>query len=177
MRVLVLTGPPAVGKSTVAPIVAAHVPRCAVVEVDDIRRLVLSGAAAPWDGRDGVRQLRLGVLNACALARNFASQEIDVVIVDVLNQKTAALYRRRLDKPLIVQLGVSPGEARRRALSRPIHITWDEFEMLHRQQAALTAADLRLDTTALSATETAVWLAHVWTVEPDRPHGREGVSA
>jgi len=177
MRVLVVTGPPAVGKSTVARIVAARTPRCAVVEVDDVRRLVLSGAAAPWDGREGVRQQRLGVLNACALARNFASQEIDVVIVDVLNQKTAALYRRRLKKPLIVQLWVSPGEARRRALCRPIHITWDEFEMLHRQQAALTAADLRLDTTALSATETAECLAQVWTIEPNRLHGDEGVSS
>ena len=50
-----VTGPPAVGKSTAARSLASTRPRCAVVEVDDLRRLVLTGAAAPWDGEAGAR--------------------------------------------------------------------------------------------------------------------------
>ena len=62
---LVLTGGPAVGKSTTANHVARRYARAAVIEVDDVRQLVVSGAAAPWDGAEGVAQQRLGVDNAC----------------------------------------------------------------------------------------------------------------
>jgi hypothetical protein len=51
---LVLTGGPAVGKSTTANLFARRRPRAAVVDVDDVRQLVVSGAAAPWDGAEGL---------------------------------------------------------------------------------------------------------------------------
>jgi dephospho-CoA kinase len=50
---LVLTGPPAEGKSSAARSLAAARARCAVIEVDDLRQLVRSGAAAPWEGDAG----------------------------------------------------------------------------------------------------------------------------
>jgi hypothetical protein len=37
---------------------------------------------------------------------------------------------------LIVHLRISLGEARRRATQRPVHLTDDEFDLLHRQQPA-----------------------------------------
>ena len=48
--------------------------------------------------------------------------------------RTAELYRARLPSVLIVQLRISVGEARRRAALRPVYLTDDEFELLHRQQ-------------------------------------------
>ncbi len=63
-----LTGPPAAGKSTTARVLADAQPVAAMIDVDDIRQLVVAGHAAPWDGEAGLRQQRLGVENACDLA-------------------------------------------------------------------------------------------------------------
>lgn len=134
MRPLLLTGPPAAGKSTTARVLADSLPLAAVIDVDDIRQLVVAGHAAPWDGVSGLIQQRIGVENACDLAGRFASSGIEVVIADVLTSRTAELYRERLPSVLIVQLRISVGEARRRATRRPVHLTDDEFERLHRQQ-------------------------------------------
>ncbi len=54
--ILVLTGGPAVGKSTTASLVARQCARAAVIDVDDVRQFVVSGAAAPWDGAEGLAQ-------------------------------------------------------------------------------------------------------------------------
>ena len=134
MRPLLLTGPPAAGKSTTARALGESLPVAAMIDVDDIRQLVVAGHAAPWDGEAGVRQQRLGVENACDLARRFTDSGIEVVIADVLTRPTAELYRARLPSVLIVQLRISLGEARRRAALRPVYLTDDEFEQLHRDQ-------------------------------------------
>jgi predicted kinase len=134
VRPLLLTGPPAAGKSTTARVLADSLPLAAMIDVDDIRQLVIAGHAAPWDGEAGLFQQRLGVENACDLATRFASSGIDVVIADVLTSGTAELYRARLPSVLIVQLRISIAEARRRAAQRPVYLTDDEFDLLHRQQ-------------------------------------------
>ena len=134
MRPLLLTGPPAAGKSTTARVLADTLSFAAVIDVDDIRQLVVAGHAAPWDGEAGLFQQRLGVENACDLARRFASSGIEVVIADVVTVQTAELYRTRLPSVLIVHLRISLAEARRRATQRPVYLTEDEFELLHRQQ-------------------------------------------
>ena len=134
MRPLLLTGPPAAGKSTTARVLVDSRSLAAMIDVDYIRQLVVAGHAAPWDGEAGLLQQRLGVENTCDLARRFASSGIDVVIADVLTPQTAVLYRARLPSVLIVQLRISVGEARRRAARRAVYLTDDEFELLHRQQ-------------------------------------------
>ncbi len=163
MRVLVLTGPPAVGKTTVGRLVALARTRCAMVDIDDVRHLVVSGHAAPWDGADGRAQQDLGVLNGCALATNFAARGVDAVLVDVLDDATAARYRDLLADPLIVQLTVHYQEALRRAHTRTVHLTWEEFGQLHGQQSQFTGAEFRIDTTHLSTEETAARLVSLWT--------------
>ena len=163
MRVLVLTGPPAVGKTTVGRLVAAARPRCAMVDIDDVRHLIVSGHAAPWDGADGRAQQDLGVRNGCALAANFAAHGVDAVLVDVLDDATAARYRELLGDPLIVQLTVDYQESLRRAHTRTVHLSWEEFRQLHDQQQHFAGADCRIDTTGLSAEETAARLVELWT--------------
>jgi predicted kinase len=134
VRPLLLTGPPAAGKSTTARVLADALPLAAMIDVDDLRQLVVAGHAAPWDGPAGLVQQRIGVENACDLARRFASSGIEVVIADVLTPRTAELYRERLPSVLIVQLRISLDEARRRAGMRPVYLTDDEFALLHREQ-------------------------------------------
>jgi predicted kinase len=169
MRVLVLTGPPAVGKTTIGRLLVRDRPRGVLVDIDDVRHMVVAGHAAPWDGAEGHRQQRLGVINGCGLARTFAGHGYDVVIVDVLTNETAELYRELLDDPLIVQLAVSYPEALRRAHSRKVFLTWDEFRDLHDQEAELTRADHRIDTDPLTAERAAAQLTAFWT-SIDRPH-------
>ncbi|MFI7616216.1 AAA family ATPase [Nonomuraea terrae] len=162
MRILALTGPPAAGKSTVGRRLASARPRCAFVDVDDVRQLVIAGAAAPWEGAEGRRQRRLGALNAASLARNFAEAAIDVVIADVLNADTLGVYRAALADLLVVHLHASYERARERALTRPVHLTWDEFALLHREQEAMSGADAYLDTTDLTLRETVGRVLALW---------------
>jgi chloramphenicol 3-O-phosphotransferase len=162
MRALVLTGPPAAGKSTIGRLAAQDRPRAAFIDIDDVRHLVVSGHAAPWEGEEGRRQRRLGVLNGCALAANFLAAGIDVVIADVLTDDTAALYRESLPGVLILELVVDLAEARRRAAGRPVHLTPAEFRELHARQAAFTAGDIRLDTTRLPVRTAAARVRNLW---------------
>lgn len=138
MHPLLLTGPPAVGKSTTANALARSRPRAAVIDVDDIRHLVVSGHAAPWHGSEGRLQQRIGVENACDLTQRLHFVGVDVVLADVVNADTLSIYRQRLPDLVIVKLRLPPAAARRRASSRPVHLTDQEFEDLH-------AADERTD--------------------------------
>jgi len=133
---LVLTGAPAVGKSVTGHALALQRPRCAFIDVDDGRQLVVAGGAAPWDGEQGLVQQRLGAVNACALARNFLERDIEVVIADVLTPATAHIYSQQLPGCRIGHLTASWPEALRRPDTRPVWLTDDEFRMLHEADAA-----------------------------------------
>ena len=172
LPVLVLAGGPAVGKSATASGLAASLPRCAVIEVDDVRQLVRSGAAAPWEGEEGLRQQVLGVRNACALAREFTAAGVAVVVTDVVTPSTLALYRELLPGVVAMHLVAAPEEVRRRAGTRPVYLTDAQFAMLHAQdEENPPPADAQLDVTDVSL-ELQVrmvrqaWLAaaaHGWT--------------
>ena len=127
-----LTGGPAVGKSTCAAALAAARPPTARIEVDDLRQLV-TGAIPPWDGDAGHEQQALGARNACALARNFLAAGIDVVVTDVLTPTTAGIYRSELPGALVVRLRLDFAEAVRRAATRTLHLTEQEFAWVHQR--------------------------------------------
>ena len=128
---LLLTGPPAAGKSTTARALAESASLAAVVDVDDLRHLVVAGHAAPWEGAAGRRQQQLGVSNACDLARRFHAAGIEVVLADVVTPATAEQYRQLLPDLRIVRLRLPVAVARRRARTRPVHLRDDEFDRLH----------------------------------------------
>jgi predicted kinase len=160
---LVLTGGPAVGKSTIGNLLARRRARAAVVDVDDVRQLVVSGAAAPWDGSEGVAQQRMGVENACGLARTFHREGFEVVIADVLTPETLLLYRRLLPGCICVRLYVSPQEARHRAGTRKVYLTDAEFEILHAQDRNNPpSADYHLDATRFDVEEQVAAVQTIW---------------
>lgn len=133
---LLLTGGPAAGKSATAAGVASTRLRAAVVDVDDIRHLVVTGHAAPWEGVDGEHQQRLGVENACGLARRLTAYGFEVILADLVTPATLTLYRSGLPGVLVVGLEVSQAEATRRAGTRPVHLSEAEFVALHEQSRA-----------------------------------------
>ncbi len=149
---LILTGPPAAGKTTTAPQLAARLPRCAVIDVDLIRAMVVQPHIAPWRGEAGRAQLRLGALNACLLAQNFHEAGYDVIMLDVLTDETATIYRQQLERygPKIVLLlpALAVSLERNRARGQPL--TDAEVRLLYGWQQQLTEYDLRIDNTQQS---------------------------
>lgn len=125
--------------------------------------MVVAGHAPPWQGAEGLAQQRLGVENACALARRFATHHFEVVIADVLSPATTLLYRTLLPECLIVRLHVTPTEAQRRATTRTVYLTDEEFAALHAQDLAdPPPADHQLDVTPMSVDEQVAAVAALW---------------
>lgn len=160
---LVLTGGPAVGKTTCARTLAAARPRAAFVDADDVRQLVVAGAAAPWEGLEGRAQHALGARNAAALGRGFHAVGFDVVVADVVTPATAAVYRAELPSCLLVHLRISLAGARRRAATRPVHLTDAEFVLLHGWDAAdPPQSDVALEVDGLSLDEQVAAIRRCW---------------
>lgn len=111
----------------------------------------------PWDGEAGHRQNVLGLEHACMLAKSFLANGYDCIILDVLNDETAGLYRELLDahRPMLVHLLPEWEEIVRRNATRPPRLTADELRMVYEGQARLTVYDRRIDNTGMSPEDVA----------------------
>ncbi|MFN8443529.1 MAG: hypothetical protein U0175_22315 [Caldilineaceae bacterium] len=159
--ILILTGPPAAGKSTLGPLIAKHLKRCAVIDVDRVRLMVAQPHVPPWRGEEGMRQLCLGADNACLLAHNFRKAGFHVVILDVLTVETAEIYRSKL-APLehqIVLLLPTLEQSLQRNQARGQWLTDEEVRLLYTWEEQLTEYDRKIDNSYVSAEELALELA------------------
>lgn len=162
---LLLTGGPAVGKTVTARALAESTPRCAYIDVDDLRQLVKNGGAAPWEGREGRAQHALGVRNAAALAANFRADGFTVTMSDVIDGGLLHLYRELVPDLIVIRLVITHAMARARAQTRRVYLTDREFDTLHRQQRAPleTDADIEVSSMTLEAQIAAVRAAWLGT--------------
>lgn len=79
--IVILTGPPGAGKSTVGRLLAKQVERAVVVPVDDIREWVVQGISHPVDWTDETeRQFQLAEAAACAAAAIYSDAGFLVVM-------------------------------------------------------------------------------------------------
>ena len=157
-NVFILTGPPASGKNTIAMQLAPHLSRCAVIDVDLVRWMVIHPHKAPWDGEEGKRQQVLGVENTCLLTQSFLEANLSVLILDVLSSETAMLYKTRLaaSAPQIILLLPTFEEIIRRNRVRS-RLTNEEISMLYEQNRHFTLYDEKIDNTAVSAEQVVEW--------------------
>ncbi len=150
LRPLLLTGPPAAGTSSAARALAERRRASALIEVDDLRQLVVAGAAVAWQPGEGARQTRLAAAHACAVMSSFHRAGFDVVSTDVLLWDAGPVYRGHAARPLIVHLAVSLEEALRRAATRRVHLTDEEFGHLHASEKGADSAHAVVDATGLT---------------------------
>lgn len=162
MRPLILSGGPAVGKTTCARALAVAHERAAYIDGDDIRQLVVSGAATLWSGPEGQAQHELAARNVTDLARNFLADGFAVTASDVVTSEVLPVYRAQLPECFIVHLAISLDEARARATTRPVYITDQEFELLHRVTATPPAVDLVIDVTDMTVGEQISRIRDAW---------------
>lgn len=164
MSVLLLTGPPASGKNTIGEQLGKRLSRCAVIDTDAIRRMVVKPQKFSWEGEEGARQLTLGVDNACALARNFDSENYNVVIADTLTESLLARYREQLSELSIWTVLILPTqeEIARRLISRPDYLSRGQVEVAYAQQAQFTEYDAKLDNTELAIRDAVSWVMDRW---------------
>lgn len=162
LRPLLLTGGPAVGKTTTAQALARMTDQCAYIDVDDVRQMIKSGGVAPWKGPEGQAQHLLGVRNAAALVANFTDAGMNVILSDVVTRDLLDVYRDLVPELLAIRLACELPTARARASTRRVYLTAEEFEMLHRQQSEPLDTDMELDVSRMTLEEQVDAVRHQW---------------
>lgn len=162
MRPLILSGGPAAGKSTCGRLLAESRERAAFIDVDDIRQLVVAGDATLWSGSEGESQLLLAARNTSALIRNISADGFDVVAADFVTPDSLRVYREQLPDSLVIHLAISLDGALRRAATRPVHLTDDEFDLLHRLIETPPRADVILDVDGFTLEQQTRAIAELW---------------
>ncbi|MDA0352508.1 MAG: AAA family ATPase [Chloroflexi bacterium] len=105
-QIIVVSGPPGAGKSSVGAALCERFDRMLLVEVDDLRHMVRAGYRHPWVGDQQAReQLALGAGNAAAIALVSVAARYSVVIADVVTAEAVTWYRDALaGTPVAVEL-------------------------------------------------------------------------
>lgn len=158
--VLVVSGIPGVGKSTVAGIIARQLPRSAHVEAEALQRFIVGGSVWP-DGdphAEAMRQLRLRGRNVALLADSFFEAGFIPIVDDVvIGSRLAELRTDLRNRPLLFVLLVPRLEiVRKRNRERPgkdVFETWQHLDAVARTETPRVG--LWLDTSDQTAEESA----------------------
>ncbi|MEK7496885.1 MAG: AAA family ATPase [Patescibacteria group bacterium] len=91
--ICLVTGPAGVGKSTITKELAKKFINSARVDVDYIRKMIVSGYVKPFRDSKKIRaQLLLSRKNACSIAKNFIESGFCVFIDDVILKESSLDY-------------------------------------------------------------------------------------
>ena len=84
-KILLMTGPPGSGKTTIASEIAKHYPKSIHIQVDHLREMMVSGIRLPEDGWSDENDLQFQLARSTAIymAQLYAEQNVFAVIDDV----------------------------------------------------------------------------------------------
>jgi thymidylate kinase len=137
-QVIILTGPPGAGKSTIGKILASKLEKSAIVSADDMRDMVKNGRAEVC-GKGWEEQLLLGEKNAVCLTRNFYESGFNVILDDVLLNSKFEFYYKNLNncnlkifllmpnKEVLAKRDLERGECAMKERSTFLHDKFSEF--------------------------------------------------
>jgi adenylate kinase family enzyme len=164
VTILLLTGPPASGKNTIAELLAKRLERCAAIDVDELRSMIVQPDNLTWESRERAAQEDLVVKNACSLAKNFMEAGFDVVISDVITERSLETYKRALSKTTVKTILLLPteNEIMGRLLSRPDYLSRGEVTSVYDQQARFADYDDKLVNTEIEPDQVVEWLLERW---------------
>ncbi len=140
--IILLSGPSAAGKNTIAAAIARLRPPTAVIDVDSLRAMLANPHHAPWEGEAGREQQLLGVDMAAGLSNYLGLNGWEAVILDVVSLETEAHFRRLLDAPPFAVVLLPPWEeterrnAERERAEGHARLTPRERRMIFEAQAA-----------------------------------------
>jgi len=176
--VVLVTGIPAAGKSTVAQLLAERLPRSVHVRGDLFRRMVINGRAdmTPEPAEEAPRQLRLrhqltAMVSDAYFQAGFTVIAQDVILAEHLTEMTAMIRSRPL---LVVVLVPQPAAiaAREAARGKAAYGTWAIGQLDDVLRNHTPRLGLWLDTSAQTPAETTdEILSRAWTEAaiPRRP--------
>ncbi len=96
--IILLTGPPGAGKSTIAEALSQTFSLSAHVPVDFLRKMIKAGYASPHRWNEEVeKQYRLARKNAALTAKNIALEGFTVIIDDIVRQKWVEEWKDDLE--------------------------------------------------------------------------------
>ena len=119
-KIVILTGPPGAGKSTVGDILAKRIKNSAKVSTDALRDFIRNGRAGKGD-KDWEKQLNDAAKNGCMLTENFYKAGFNVFLDDVICiPERMNTYQKNLSKcnPTIILLLPSKEVVAKRDLER-----------------------------------------------------------
>ncbi|MET9951501.1 AAA family ATPase [Streptomyces sp. NPDC006339] len=157
--VVLLSGIPGSGKSTVAAALAARFPASAHIEVDELQNLIVQGGHWPTPDGDpeADRQIFLRARNAALLADSFATAGFLPVVDDVVVRRShLGFYRSQVTThPLhVVFLAPGPDKAWERNNARHKRLTTNWSFLDEAMRAELPDEGVWIDNADLTVEET-----------------------
>lgn len=151
MNVVVVTGQPGVGKSTVCARLAQSREFAAHVKADDLQRMIVSGGHWPSAGTEvALRQLVTRTRNAAQVAANIAAAGADVFLDEVVAlQAQLDIIDSYVGPAHWIVLTASPTAILERDASRAKHTAAQYFDVAAELQALLANRATFIDTDEL----------------------------
>lgn len=159
--IYIISGPTGAGKNTTAEELVKLLDSAAIIDFDAIRNMFTKPHYTPLDGERGKYQNDLAIKLACNIAATMLEDGRTPIILDVVDNEGAGLYRKSLGKDIFcVQLSPTWETVRGRNRVRAevegrIRLTDIQLKEVFESQKKFTDYDIIIDNSSLTPSETA----------------------